>query len=103
MFPVPFKNREIIVYGFGSNRIKTHGSIVVMAKSFSLLEDPEYKELIGNVKDPRMSKDLIELLIHSYGFEITPIAPDEIKCRGIMLLDPKLDVVPDSLINWGTT
>ncbi len=39
-FPFPLKNREALMYGFGVNRIKTHGSIYCIAKSASLVDDP---------------------------------------------------------------
>lgn len=102
-FPFPFTNREVLVYGFGANKIKVNGKVYCIAKSFSLLEDPELKDIIGELNDPRRGKNLIDLLIHYYGFEMTPISADEISCRGVMMLDPNLDTIPDSLINWGTT
>jgi hypothetical protein len=42
--PFPLKNREGIMYGFGADRMNTHGSILVMAKSVKLINDPELLE-----------------------------------------------------------
>lgn len=39
-FPMPFKNREATVYGFGANRIFHNGSILVIAKSVEFIKDP---------------------------------------------------------------
>ena len=42
------------------------------------------------------------MMIHYYGFEITPVSATEITCRGVFLFDPKMDSIPESLVNWGT-
>jgi len=42
-FPFPLTNREAVMYGFGANRMKTHGSVVIMAKSYSLMDDEELR------------------------------------------------------------
>jgi len=42
-FPFPLTSRESVMYGFGANRMKTHGSIVVLAKSYSLMHDEDFR------------------------------------------------------------
>ena len=42
------------------------------------------------------------MMIHYYGFEITLVSPSEITCRGVFLFNPQMDIIPESLINWGT-
>ena len=45
-FPFPFKNREAMVYGFGANRMKHNGTILVIAKSTDYVGDPSLKDKI---------------------------------------------------------
>lgn len=44
----------------------------------------------------------MENLVYYYGFEISPVGPDEIALRVIMLVDPQIPVIPDSLVNYVT-
>jgi hypothetical protein len=37
---------------------------------------------------------------HFYGHEIIPISPTEMRMRSIMLVDPQIDKVPETLVNW---
>ena len=101
-FPFPLTNREGFLYGFGDNKLKTKGSICAIAKSFSLIDDPELKQKVGSLDDPRRAKNLVEILCHYYGFEIVPTSPDEISFSGVMLFDPQMENIPESLMNWGT-
>lgn len=101
-FPFPLSNREIIVYGFGANRMYTNGTILVMAKSVSLITDPIVRDKIGEINNPKKKEGLVENLVHFYGFEISPVSADEVSLRVIMLVDPRIPVIPDSLINFGT-
>ncbi len=50
----------------------------------------------------KINQGLIELTVFYYGFEIKPLSQNEISLRAIMLIDPQLDTMPESLINWGT-
>ena len=90
------------MHGFGANRMKHHGSILVMAKSFNLMNDPYLIEEVGELKHQKRTNGLVEMVVHSYGFEISPISATEISLRCVMLIDPQLDSIPESLINWGT-
>ncbi len=67
-FPFPLSNREAIVYGFGANRIKKNGSIICVAKSVDVINEPLLREKIGAVEDKRRKKNLVEMKIHYYGF-----------------------------------
>ena len=40
--------------------------------------------------------------IKYYGFEIVPISETELSLNGIILMDPKMDSIPESILNWGT-
>lgn len=62
------------MYGFGANRMKHHGSILVMAKSFNLLNDPYLKEEVGELTNSKRTNGLVEMVVHYYGFEISPIS-----------------------------
>ena len=45
--PFPLTNRECIMYGYGANRMFTNGTILVTAKSLSLVDCPLIKEQVG--------------------------------------------------------
>ena len=49
-FPFPLTNRDAIVYGFGVNRFHNKGSLTVIAKSLSLVDDPNIQAL-ANLAD----------------------------------------------------
>lgn len=100
-FPFPLTNRESVMYGFGANRMKTHGSIVVIAKTSSLMDDPHFKSLVGDLVYKNRKSGLIEMEVQQYGFEISPISPTEISIRAVMRFDPKMDKIPESLLTWG--
>ncbi|CDW76008.1 protein kinase domain protein [Stylonychia lemnae] len=101
-FPFPFTNRESVMYGLGANRMKTHGSIVIMAKSYGLINDQQLRDQVGELEFKERKAGLVEMEVHQYGFEITPTAPGEISIRAIMLFNPNMDKMPESLVNWGT-
>lgn len=95
-------NREIIVYGYGANRMHTNGTILVMAKSVNLITDQLILDKIGTFHNPKRKDGLVENIVHIYGFEISPVSADEVSLRVIMHVDPRIPVIPDSLINFGT-
>lgn len=39
---------------------------------------------------------------HFYGHEIMPISATEVSMRSIMLVDPQINKIPETLINWST-
>eukprot|EP00347_Sterkiella_histriomuscorum_P013889 403362974 len=101
-FPFPFTNREGLMYGFGANRVKSHGSLVIIAKSYGQIDDPYLKELIGELDFSKRKNGLVEMEVLTYGFEIVPVSPTEIDMRAVMKFNPNMDNIPESLINWGT-
>lgn len=101
-FPFPLTNREAAMYGFGANRVKSDGSLVIIAKSYSKVDDPYLKEEVGELQYQNRKKGLVEMEVHTYGFEIKPVSPTELDMRAVMLFNPNLDNIPESLINWGT-
>ena len=99
--PFPLSNREGIAYGFGANRLKSKGSLLVMAKSLRLIND-ERLAALADLNDKRRTKGLIEMDLIYYGFEITPLSETELALSGVVLMDPKLDSIPEALMSWGT-
>jgi hypothetical protein len=51
----PFTNREVFMYGFGANRLSYNGSVLVTARSFSLVTDKLIRQAIGEVQDERFT------------------------------------------------
>jgi hypothetical protein len=60
------------------------------------------KDRVGEFNNPNRKEGLIENLVYYYGFEISPVSADELSLRVIMLVDPKIPIIPDSFINYGT-
>jgi|LauGreDrversion4_2_1035121.scaffolds.fasta_scaffold259697_1 hypothetical protein len=100
--PFPMSNRECIMYGYGANRMYSNGTILVTAKSLRFVEDPIIKERIGEINIEKRGSGLVETIIHYYGFEISPVSSDELSLRVVMLVDPQVPIIPDSLINYAT-
>lgn len=100
--PFPLSNRECIMYGHGANRMYKNGTILVTAKSLKLLECPLLQEQIGVFNNPKRPNGLVEITVYYYGFEISPVSADEISLRVVMLVDPQIPVIPESLINYAT-
>ncbi len=101
-FPFPLKNRETIVYGYGVNRIQKNGTVLVMSKSLCTVNDPVILKKIGKFETDRRTEGLVENIIHFYGFEISPVSPNEVSLRCCMLVDPQIPIIPDSLINYAS-
>jgi hypothetical protein len=87
-FPFPLKNRETLVCGFGVNRMETNGTVLVMTKSMSVIDDPFFHKKIGELNIENRAEGLVENIIHFYGFEISPVSPTEVSLRCCMLVDP---------------
>lgn len=102
IFPFPLKNRETIVCGYGVNRMETNGSVLVMTKSMSVIDDPLFHKKIGDLEIDGRTEGLVENIIHFYGFEVSPVSPTEVSLRCCMLVDPQIPLIPDSLINYGS-
>ena len=101
--PFPLANRECIMYGKGANRIYHNGTILVTAQSLSLQNDPSLTSWLEEVqRDPRRPEGLVEIKVHYYGFEISPISPNELSLRVVMMVDPRIPLIPDSMVNFAS-
>jgi len=88
MIPFPLSNRYSYLYGFGMNRLNTNGSLLVLAKSYELLEnshEASYKEEVALMPD---KKNLVKARLYYYGHEIIPISTTELQMRSLFLVDP---------------
>ena len=102
IFPFPLKNRETIICGKGINRMNHNGTVLVMSKSYQLENDPRVRQKVGEFKSERRPEGLVENVVHFYGFEISPVSPTELSLRVCMLVDPKIPLIPDSMINFAS-
>ncbi len=66
----------------------TNGTVLVMTKSMSVIEDPLFHKRIGDYRIDDRAEGLVENIIHFYGFEISPVSPTEVSLRCCMLVDP---------------
>lgn len=86
-FPWPLKGRDLAVDGFGVDLLEERGQVMIVLRNAPSADLP--------VRDcPRV--DLI-----SGGALITPLGADQTMVSFIICADPKLDIIPTWLINWG--
>ena len=102
IFPFPLKNRETIVCGKGVNRMNHNGTVLVMSKSYRLVNDDRITSKVGEFTSERRPEGLVENVIHFYGFEISPVSPNELSLRVCMLVDPQIPLIPDAMINYAS-
>lgn len=83
------------------NRIERKGSLLIIAKSLANVNDENIRSQVVFDEKTR-TKGLIEMDLKYYGFEITPINENELSLSGVVFMDPKMDVIPESFLTWGT-
>jgi hypothetical protein len=93
-------NRYTYIYGFGVNRFETNGSILVVSKSYELVDDIAECPIVSD-NSIMPDKDLVKLKLHYYGHEIIPISPTKLKMRSLFMIDPQMNNLPDRIVNWG--
>ena len=89
------KDRDFLVYGFGINRLRENGTILILCRGIeenSGIFEKEFKQT-SNEKYVRG-----QILI--FGFEIKVITPEKIVVRGLCNVNPKISFIPQSIINF---
>jgi len=94
--PPPLSDRETLIIGFGADRFKINGTVLVMAKSIDgdmdIIKDHE-------VTLPANRSNTL-LAMNVACFEYTPLGPEKVKMRAIVNIDPKIGWIPNSMISW---
>jgi hypothetical protein len=93
-FPM-ISDRDFLVYGFGVNRLKDNRSILILVKS---VEDNTglYSEYVKQ----KENKKFVRAVIHIFGYELTLINRNKFICKGLVNVDPKINFIPQSMINF---
>jgi hypothetical protein len=91
-----------MVYGLGANRMKYNGTVLILSKSISQIDDPYLKEAIGEFKSERRTDGLVENVVYFYGFEICPVSETELSLKVVTLVDPQIPIIPDALVNYAS-
>lgn len=92
-FPV-ISDRDFLVYGFGVNRLKENNSILLLVRS--ILED---NKVFHDYFLKRQNKKYVRAEIAIFGFEINIINKNRVLLKGLANTDPKIDFLPQWLIN----
>jgi hypothetical protein len=92
-FPV-ISDRDFLVYGFGVNRLKENNSILLLVRS--ILED---NKVFHEQFLKRQNKKYVRAEIAIFGFEINIINKNRVLLKGLANTDPKIDFLPQWLIN----
>lgn len=66
-----------------------------------MMHDYETNPLYEKVFPPS-SKGLGKLFLHHYVHEITPISETECKMRSVLMVDPNVSFLPESVVKYGS-
>jgi hypothetical protein len=94
--PYPLSNREVHLYGYGVNRLKENGSVLILAESVDDNKDFLQKNNVQKLQN----SGTVNMDIHFAGFEITPLGPNKCRIYGIANVNPKFTWLPASLLNF---
>lgn len=96
MVEIPvIKNRDFLVYGFGVNRLRENGTILILCRGIeedSGIFQREYKQ----VKNEKYVRGGILI----FGFEIKVLNLNKVIVRGLCNIDPKISFIPQGIINY---
>lgn len=89
------KDRDFLIYGFGINRLRENGTILILCRGIqedSGIFQREFKQ----TKTDKYVRG--EILI--FGFEIKVITTTRVVLRGLCNADPKISFIPQNVINF---
>ncbi len=87
-------DRDFLVYGFGINRMKENGTIMLLCRS--VLEN---SGIFTEQFKKRANKKYVRAEIQIFGFEIKIINRNKVFVKGLINTDPKIGVIPQWLVN----
>jgi hypothetical protein len=94
--PYPLQNRETHIYGFGVDRLRENGTILILAESVDENQDFLARNEVKKVEN----SGTVNMDIRFGGFEISPLGPNRCKLRGIANINPKFTWLPASVLNY---
>ncbi|CAD8062757.1 unnamed protein product [Paramecium sonneborni] len=94
-FPI-IPDRECVFVGEGYDRLQVNGTITLLSRSVD--SDKEFLEKNG-ISIPEKSR-FVRMYIKYYIFEITPIDKDSCSIRACTNVNPKISMVPNSVLAY---
>ena len=88
------KNRDFLVYGFGINRLRENGTILILCRGINKDSNIFQREFNQKNTNKFVRGDII-----IFGFEIKVFDMNHCLVRGLCNIDPKINFIPQSIIN----
>jgi hypothetical protein len=88
------KDRDFFVYGFGINRLREDGTVLILCRGIDE-ESGIFQKEFKKVKNDKYVRGQILM----FGFEIKVIGKGKVVVRGLCNIDPKISFIPKSIIN----
>lgn len=88
--PWPFSNRDMVFNAFGVDDLDKH-SFMIYLESLNSSDIYEIPAPVGSA---------VRCDLKVGGFHIQYVSPESTRVSGVFNVDPKLDFIPTSLINW---
>ena len=90
-------NRDFLVYGFGINRIKENGTVLLLSRSIN-----EDSNCFKNEFNMKKNSNYIRGDMPIFGLEMKQINQNKIHIRGLADVNPKLNFIPQFIIDFLT-
>ena len=90
-------NRDFLVYGFGINRIKENGTVLLLSRSIN-----ENTNCFINEFNMKKNSKFIRGDMPIFGLEMKQINHNKIHIRGLADVNPKLNFIPQFIIDFLT-
>ena len=90
-------NRDFLVYGFGINRIKENGTVLLLSRSIN-----EDSNCFKNEFNMKKNSNYIRGDMPIFGLEMKQINKNKIHIRGLADVNPKLNFIPQFIIDFLT-
>lgn len=110
--PWPLANRDSHVFGYGVDLLDS-GKVLAVIRSFecepsysqqelNLFDNEDVSESHSNenIVNPELLDGWVRVLVHQGGFLLTPIDENSTEISFLFNIDPKIPIIPISLINW---
>jgi hypothetical protein len=88
-------DRDFLIYGFGINKLKEEGTILILCRSI----EENSGVFVDEFKKKKNSK-CVRGIIKIFGFEIKIINNQRVRVRGLLNSNPNIGFIPQKLINY---
>ncbi len=90
-------NRDFLIYGFGINRIKENGTVLLLSRSIN-----ENSNCFLNEFNLKINNEFVRGEMPIFGLEMKKINENKIHIRGLADVNPKLKFIPQFIIDFLT-